>query len=127
MQFENRPPAWFDRKWGRVMEFFFVFLTALLIISIRWRLVGRDLLVRQAVVRAANIAMLRVVWPGLRWRGDRSDDLHGGRSCRLLFGPQATMVDTCARTWLLGHAAARTDFPDSITGFAGVANTTWSY
>ena len=75
MPSESHPPAWFDRKWGRVAEIFFLFLTAWLIISIGWSLVGNGLLARQWVVWVANIAMLLVVWLGLRRRGQTWADL----------------------------------------------------
>lgn len=82
MQTEDVPQGWFDSMWGRVAEILSVFLTAILIISIGWSLVGDGLLIRQSVVWVANVAMLLVVWLGLRWRGQSWADLGLGLEFR---------------------------------------------
>jgi membrane protease YdiL (CAAX protease family) len=46
-----------------------VFLVAVVVISVGWRVVGSNLVARQAVVWIANILMLVAVWIGLRVRG----------------------------------------------------------
>ncbi|GAB4151256.1 MAG: hypothetical protein Tsb009_26570 [Planctomycetaceae bacterium] len=46
-----------------------VFLIACFIIAVGWRLVGENVLARQAVVWVANVSMLIVIWMGLRFRG----------------------------------------------------------
>jgi hypothetical protein len=46
-----------------------VLLVAVVVISVGWRVVGSNLVARQAVVWIANILMLVTVWIGLRVRG----------------------------------------------------------
>jgi membrane protease YdiL (CAAX protease family) len=56
------------RKLYGVLEIFLVFAVAAVIIGIGLAFVGEDPFVRQLVVVAANIAMLLLVWLGLRLR-----------------------------------------------------------
>lgn len=57
-----------DRKLAGFLEIVLVFATATVIIGIGMAFVGEDLFARQLVVVAANIAMLFLVWVGLKWR-----------------------------------------------------------
>jgi membrane protease YdiL (CAAX protease family) len=52
-----------------VVEIACVFLPALAVVFIGWRVVGTDLFARQAVVWVANLLMLGTVWIGLRVSG----------------------------------------------------------
>jgi len=50
-------------------EILLVFLVAFVIVAVGWRIVGSNALARQAVVWAANVAMLLTIWLALRARG----------------------------------------------------------
>ena len=54
---------------ANALEILAVFLTATLIVTIGWSVVGDDPFARQVVVWIANVAMLATIWLGLRLRG----------------------------------------------------------
>jgi len=60
-----------ESKIVQLLEICLVFLTAALIIVIAQPFIGDNPLIRQGVVWGANIAMILLVWLGLRFRGER--------------------------------------------------------
>lgn len=71
---ETFTPGAIDRP-RALREIIAVFLVAGLVITVGWQLVGEASLARQMVVWVANIAMLLMVWWGLRVRGQSGRDL----------------------------------------------------
>jgi hypothetical protein len=70
-----------------------VFLVAVVVISVGWRVIGSNLVARQAVVWIANILMLVAVWIGLRVRGQTWESM--GLPFR--FGGFARWAARCCR------------------------------
>ena len=69
-----------DRKAAKVAEIAILFVVAIAMIGIGWKIVGENIFARQAVVWFANIVMMAIVWAGLRLRGQTFE--HFGLSFR---------------------------------------------
>jgi hypothetical protein len=54
-----------ESRAAQAAEIAFVFLLAFAVVFVGWRVVGRDLFARQAVVWVVNLLMLGTVWIGL--------------------------------------------------------------
>ncbi len=55
-------------RWFQIREIFGVFAVAAVVIFVGFRTVGENLFAKQMVIFAANVAMLMMVWLGLRFR-----------------------------------------------------------
>ena len=58
-----------ENRSAKAAEIAVVFLAAFVVIAVGIKMVGTDMLARQAVLWFANIIMLVIVWTGLRLRG----------------------------------------------------------
>jgi membrane protease YdiL (CAAX protease family) len=58
-----------ENRTAQVVEIVLVFLVAFAVVAAGWRVVGLNPLARQGVVWIANVAMLTMIWIGLRLRG----------------------------------------------------------
>lgn len=117
------------RKLAGIIEIVLVFAAAAVIIGLGLAFVGEDLFARQLVVVAANIAMLIMIWLGLRLRRQSIDYLGlslrftGWKPVALGFAKSLAVLVIALAGFMFGSMVMA-----NITGIPGQADTSgYSY